>query len=121
MDREQEKLRAGLRRHHKQRMRWKAFRYMRYTWIWYEPGMIMRRMTQDAADKECWSRAKRYADNLHMCSCPMCGNPRRHFRRRTFQELRQKLLVIEQIQEAELSFQEARSLGRLIRHNGFGR
>lgn len=28
----------------------------------------------------------KYADNLAVCSCPMCGNPRRHFKEKTIKE-----------------------------------
>ena len=33
-------------------------------------------------------RAVKHADYLAVCSCTMCGNPRRHFGARTLQELR---------------------------------
>ena len=32
--------------------------------------------------------AHRVADNITVCSCWMCGNPRRHLRERTMQERR---------------------------------
>jgi rubredoxin len=28
------------------------------------------------------------AHSPHKCSCPMCGNPRKHFKKKTLQELR---------------------------------
>ena len=31
---------------------------------------------------------EKYADNLAVCSCPMCGNPRKHFHQETLQEKR---------------------------------
>ena len=36
------------------------------------------------------------ADHLKTCSCPMCGNPRRHFGERTLQERRADLSEREQ-------------------------
>jgi len=33
-------------------------------------------------------RAIKHADYLAVCSCDMCGNPRRHFGQRTLQEVR---------------------------------
>jgi hypothetical protein len=30
----------------------------------------------------------KHADNLAMCSCHMCGNPRKHWKQRTIQELK---------------------------------
>lgn len=38
-----------------------------------------------------WGNSERYrraAEYLAVCSCDMCGNPRRHFGHRTLQELR---------------------------------
>lgn len=35
----------------------------------------------------CWKNAIKHADNLSICSCWMCGNPRKHFKVRTRQEL----------------------------------
>lgn len=35
--------------------------------------------------------AARAADHLASCSCPMCGNPRRHFGEATWQERLQDL------------------------------
>lgn len=43
-------------------------------------------------------RAYRYADHLTVCSCAMCGNPRRYFNSRTLQELR----FIESAREQEV-------------------
>lgn len=33
-------------------------------------------------------RAAKHADYMAVCSCDMCGNPRRHFGKRTLQEQR---------------------------------
>ena len=29
-----------------------------------------------------------YSNDLKMCSCPMCGNPRKHFNEKTIQEIK---------------------------------
>lgn len=34
------------------------------------------------------SKAGMYRNHSTLCSCPRCGNPRRHFGQRTLQELR---------------------------------
>jgi hypothetical protein len=54
------------RRHQKQRMKQRA-----------------RRIYSD------WSRAECAADNLTLCSGPCCGNPRKWFKEKTRQELRE--------------------------------
>lgn len=40
-------------------------------------------------------RAVKHADYMAVCSCDMCGNPRRHFGKRTLQERR----VIESMED----------------------
>jgi len=30
----------------------------------------------------------KYVDNMKFCSCLMCGNPRKHFKKKTLQELK---------------------------------
>lgn len=45
-------------------------------------------------------RANRWADNLKKCSCYMCCNPRHGWEAApTFQELRQKLELSEELEE----------------------
>ena len=39
-------------------------------------------------DEDAERHAVRCHDHVKMCSCPMCGNPRRHFGERTIQERR---------------------------------
>lgn len=53
----------ALRRHHRQRMRRKAERIIRSNSI-YDP-------------KNMFLRIRKTADNLQICSCYGCGNPRR--------------------------------------------
>lgn len=53
------------------RMKAKAVRLAKRSWGYYNPD-----------------RAIKHADYLAVCSCSMCGNPRRHFGKRTFQEIR---------------------------------
>ena len=60
----------ALRRHHKARMKQRARKVAK---IW--GGVPLNHL-----DK--------HADHLAMCSCEMCGNPRRHHGERTIQELR---------------------------------
>ena len=55
--------RRALRRHHKERMKAKARHIC--TKIWREKNLsVIKRLTKNA-------------DNLKMCSCEMCRNPRR--------------------------------------------
>jgi len=61
----------AIRRFHKERMKRKAAWVGRVMWDW-----------QDIP-------AGKYADNLAICSCEMCGNPRRHFKELTVQERKQ--------------------------------
>lgn len=58
------------RRHHQFRMRQRAIEISRFSWG---------RATEFAIKN---------ANNLAVCSRPCCGNPRRHFHRKTFPELR---------------------------------
>jgi len=37
-----------------------------------------------------WPDAWKFGDTRKVCSCPMCGNPRRHFHESTVQERRQE-------------------------------
>jgi hypothetical protein len=43
--------------------------------------------------------AKVCRDNLALCSCPMCGNPRRHFGIHSFQEAKANDTAYDQFQE----------------------
>jgi hypothetical protein len=55
----------------KQRMKAKARKVARTRWGYSDPN-----------------RTVKQADYLAVCSCCMCGNPRRHFGSRTLQEIR---------------------------------
>lgn len=60
----------------KQRMKAKARMVARVSWGYADPA-----------------RAVKHADYLAVCSCDQCGNPRRHFGRRTLQETKMLLPV----------------------------
>lgn len=46
------------------------------------------------ADETWYDRwATRSADNLTVCSCHMCGNPRKHFKDATMQEKKWKISI----------------------------
>jgi hypothetical protein len=47
----------------------------------------------DNAPWECMAdkRATKYAEHLAMCSCPMCGNPRKAYKEKTRQEQKAEL------------------------------
>lgn len=68
----------GWRRHHRRRMVARAERILRLWW------------PRDQSE-EMLLAARRLADNLAVCSCPACGNPRRHFGQRTLAERRAQL------------------------------
>lgn len=61
----------AIRRHHKERMKRKAAWVGRARWDW--PDIPV----------------GKYADNIAICSCWMCGNQRRYSKQRTVQERRQ--------------------------------
>lgn len=75
-------MKRALRRHHKERMKRKAYRI--YTEIWSAGSYSTCSIN--------WINkfVNKSADNMAMCSCDMCGNPRRHpnstKERLTFQE-----------------------------------
>ena len=49
--------------------------------------MHLRRMKAKARKIYHWcTRTEKYANNLACCSCPECGNPRRHLGERTIRE-----------------------------------
>jgi hypothetical protein len=64
----------ALRRHHYQRMKRRAVRLFRD--IWKEPHL-----TRDDI------MVGIYANTHKPCSCSMCGNPRRHFKKPTRKEI----------------------------------
>ena len=68
--------RRSLRRHHRARIR------KRVKWI-------MREMRGYQADEVSPRSLGRYTTTRTPCSCRMCGNPRRYFGKRKFQEVRQ--------------------------------
>ena len=41
-------------------------------------------------------RDGKLANHLAICSCPICGNPRRHFGQRTIQEIRAEISQAQQ-------------------------
>lgn len=69
-------MKRAARRHHKERMKAKAQRV--YPW-------------SDMPEK--------LADHLAECSCPMCGNPRKHFGETTRAERIADLSTHEQVRE----------------------
>lgn len=48
--------------------------------------------------------ARRYHRHLAMCSCWMCGNPRKHFKTATLQETKANAAAKDQYQQAGLKF-----------------
>jgi len=59
-----------------------------------------RRMKKKAKRIYFWNdNPEKYADNLAVCSCPMCGNPRKHFHQETLQEKRADDEFKEEIEE----------------------
>lgn len=52
--------------------------------------------TWDELIKSRRRQARRFADNLRVCSCFACGNPRRHWGR-TYKEIRQFVAANEQL------------------------
>lgn len=77
----------SLRRHHSERMKAKA-RKIHWMWqLWPLAGWKLN------------DRAAHYADHLKMCSCSMCGNPRKWLKEITRQEAKFELLAKEQIDE----------------------
>jgi hypothetical protein len=88
-----EKEKRRRRRNDKNRMRAKARRIVRATY-WF--GATIINTLTGPVEREEWIEhfAQQNADNLAMCSCSMCGNPRRSLyskgeERLTMQERRQ--------------------------------
>lgn len=57
----------ALRRHHNNRMRRRAFNKIAFEWWWID----------NSTDKEIWDRVNKQYNHMCICSCSMCGNPRR--------------------------------------------
>lgn len=77
----------ALRRHENQRLKNKRSKYYSYTWIEIE--------TED-------QKAKRLGiilNTARMCSCWMCGNPRKHFNDDTLKEKLHVLIMKEEVNE----------------------
>ncbi len=83
-------LRRALRRHHKQRMIAKTFRWMKDTWWVYGDQYT-------PVNDEILLRAKTLADNGRACSCWMCGNPRKYNAEKTLQEYKSDFDFEEQV------------------------
>ena len=77
----------SVRRHHKERMKAKAKQL--YRW-WYSQGGY-----------QVHPKAHHYADNLALCSCYGCGNPRKWFNRVTIKEYMFDIDANEQEKEYE--------------------
>ena len=77
----------SLRRHHSQRMKAKA---RKIHWMW---------QLLPTTGWKIQSRVHYYADHLKMCSCYMCGNPRKWWKTKTRQEDEFDLNAQEQIEE----------------------
>lgn len=82
------KKKRALRRHHSRRMEQRARNKFRYSSHFY------------------WDNEERFehfvrthANNMQICSCPSCGNPRKHFSQLTIQEKKHELSIKEQINE----------------------
>lgn len=69
------------RRHHHQRMLNKV---KNFDWVkrWFG--------TEESREEH----VRRMAENRHPCSCHMCGNPRKHFKKKTIQERRMDEYVL---------------------------
>ena len=107
--------RRAIRRHHKQRVKNRAIAAARVSEIW-EPGpascvMVWtdlhgrkHRGLLDFADmlvfRERWTHR---AEHMCACSCWMCGNPRRHLKEKTWQELRSDADRAEQLRALGIS------------------
>lgn len=74
----------ALRRHHEQRVKANFLRRERRYPIWLNDTTD--KVTQDQA--RITINAGRFAHHGCICSCWMCGNPRRHRHERTLQERR---------------------------------
>lgn len=85
-----EKSKRAQRRHHKKRMKNKAKKTMKNN-HWFDD------------DDEQYERvANKLADNMTVCSCDQCGNPRHHYRGtevRTTKEILAEKSMQEQLEE----------------------
>ncbi|MBK1666538.1 hypothetical protein CKO28_00590 [Rhodovibrio sodomensis] len=92
--------RRALRRHHARRMKARARasqraralegpfgHFDRFVWT-DKQGRRRTRLSSWSDVFDYRACAERTADHLAVCSCTMCGNPRRHFGSRTLQEQR---------------------------------
>jgi hypothetical protein len=70
------------RRHHRQRVKDRAFHILRDQW--YIPARVPPLIKED----EIKEIAAKMADNMKVCSSYCCGNPRKHFNELTVQERR---------------------------------
>ena len=68
----------AIRRHHHERIKERAKQRLRDIWNIDEPSAAM---------------IGRHTNTGTVCSCPHCGNPRRHFGQKTIQERRADLVL----------------------------
>lgn len=74
----------ALRRHHRARLIKRAFDkliHWDYQWELFSTP-------KDEVLSECYDRAVRMHKHMAQCSCATCGNPRKHFKELTMQELK---------------------------------
>lgn len=124
MDREQQKEKARERRNHKFRIRRRAREYAKHVYghnerelysyprVYVpknEPFPSREKYIQDLLD-----RCEQMAETRPRCSCSMCGNPRRHFKVRTRQELKGTLDTEAQLEEMGIPRDRAKSVYQRI-------
>lgn len=101
MERLQEKVKYRRRRNDDRRMHNRARRIL----TWNNPPVL----DQEPEDGKLWysyypkkwfeDNIRRQYNNMAKCSCPMCGNARRHFGEITLEEKRFRQLMEDQIND----------------------
>ena len=88
-------MKRALRRHHAERIKRNFYKELKQ-WEYYHT---------DPEEHEQWMRtyASRRVNTSSMCSCWMCGNPRKYFGHLTLQEERHLLSFDEEVRECSLT------------------
>jgi len=81
-------MRRAIRRHNNERIRKKRF-LQEKEWNW----------VSWMTDEMLWERATRRIHTTRLCSCVMCGNPRKYFKHKTLAEVRNDISYEEYLKE----------------------
>lgn len=92
----------ALRRHHERRLKERVKREGYFNRYWEDKKPVKKDgelVLKERSEDEKKAIIAKIADHPAMCSCWMCGNPRRHHNQETYQEHKAEIDAVQQIEE----------------------